>query len=146
MRFLTILTALLLMLVCVAPAKPSAAGAAKPGTRAISALRLQSRGGRSAPRHSRFTPDPVAAHKWTYHYFGHTPAARQMLCIAYTESRYELAATNGANLGPTQINVVAHPWVNGWRLTHSWRYAMAVSWRISGHGTNFGPWTPDCGA
>ena len=68
-----------------------------------------------------------------------------MLCVAYTESRYELGATNGVNVGPWQVNLTAHPWVNGWRIRRSWRYAAAVSWRISDHGTYFAPWSPDCG-
>jgi hypothetical protein len=69
-----------------------------------------------------------------------------MLCIAYTESRYELAATNGVNVGPWQVNLQAHSWVRPWLIRHSWRYAAAVSWRLSGHGTNFQPWRPDCNA
>lgn len=76
-----------------------------------------------------------------------------MLCVAYTESRYELAATNGVNVGPWQINLSAHPWVDGWRVTQSWRYAAAVAHRLAwtppsnGHPGfySFHPWTPDCG-
>ena len=68
-----------------------------------------------------------------------------MLCVAYTESRYELAATNGVNVGPWQVNLTAHPWVKPWRIRHSWRYAAAVSWHLSGYGTNFSAWSGDCG-
>ena len=62
-------------------------------------------------------------------------------CIAYYESRHRLAARNGVNLGPWQINTTAHPWTNGYLLTHSWRYSARVAYRISHHGTNWTPWT-----
>lgn len=68
-----------------------------------------------------------------------------MLCVAYSESRYELAATNGVNVGPWQVNLTAHSWVDGGRIRQSWKYAAAVSWHLSGYGTDFHPWTPDCG-
>ncbi len=62
-------------------------------------------------------------------------------CIAYHESRYVLAARNGANLGPWQINVTAHPWVNAARLTRSWRYSARVAYRISAGGRDWSAWT-----
>lgn len=76
-----------------------------------------------------------------------------MLCVAYTESRYELAATNGANDGPWQINVTAHPWASPWLLTHSWSYNAWAAHRIAWHPARdghrgyyqFSAWAPDCG-
>lgn len=62
-------------------------------------------------------------------------------CIAYAESRRTLSARNGANLGPWQINVTAHPWVNPWKLTHSWIYSAKVAYRISSGGTDWSAWT-----
>ena len=67
--------------------------------------------------------------------------ARAAWCIAYYESRHQLHARNGANLGPWQINTTAHPWVHPWLLTHSWRYSARVAYRISRHGTDWQPWT-----
>lgn len=95
--------------------------------------------------HSPYTPNPGAARYWVARYFGHGWQARLMLCVAYTESRYELAATNGDNVGPWQVNLQAHPWVNGSKIRRSWRYATAVAWHLSGYGTNFHAWVPDCG-
>ena len=59
------------------------------------------------------------------------------MCIARYESRWTLRARNGANLGPWQINVVAHPWVRPWMLTHSWAYAARVAYRLSAGGTDW---------
>lgn len=61
--------------------------------------------------------------------------------MSYYESRHTLNARNGANLGPWQINVTAHPWANGWKLTHSWRYSAIAASRISKHGTDWSAWT-----
>ena len=66
---------------------------------------------------------------------------RIAVCIAYYESRYELGAVNGANRGPWQINVDAHPWVNASRLTSSWRYSAKVAYRISAGGTDWAAWS-----
>ena len=55
-------------------------------------------------------------------------------CISYYESRHLLGARNGANLGPWQINVAAHPWASPYLLTHSWRYSARVAYRISNGG------------
>lgn len=62
-------------------------------------------------------------------------------CIAFYESRHTLNARNGANLGPWQINVVSHPWVNAQRLTRSWRYSAKVAYRVSSGGTDWSAWT-----
>jgi hypothetical protein len=62
-------------------------------------------------------------------------------CIAWHESRDTLGATNGANLGPWQISVTAHPWVKPWLLTHSWLYSARIAYRISRGGTDWRPWT-----
>jgi len=66
---------------------------------------------------------------------------REAWCISYYESRHRLIARNGSNLGPWQINVVAHPWADSWRLTHSWRYSARVAYRISDGGRNWSAWT-----
>jgi hypothetical protein len=63
------------------------------------------------------------------------------VCIAYYESRYVLAAVNGANRGPWQINVTAHPWSNASRLTRSWRYSAKVAYKISDRGRNWSAWS-----
>ena len=87
----------------------------------------------------------MAAHKWTYHFFGHGDAARLALCVAYTESRYELSPPPNEYLGPWQVSPYWHPWVNRWKMTRSWRYAAAVTYRLSQHGTDFSAWRGDCG-
>lgn len=62
-------------------------------------------------------------------------------CIAWHESRDELAARNGPNLGPWQINIAAHPWANPYRLTHSWLYSARVAYHLSRGGRDWSPWT-----
>jgi len=62
-------------------------------------------------------------------------------CISYYESRHVLGARNGANLGPWQINVTAHPWASPYLLTHSWRYSARVAYRISNGGRDWLAWT-----
>jgi len=81
-------------------------------------------------------PTPMAI---TRHVFGRR--AKVAWCISYYESRHTLTARNGANLGPWQINVSAHPWVNSRLLTRSWRYNARVAYRISDGGTDWSPWT-----
>ena len=66
---------------------------------------------------------------------------RKAWCVAYYESRHTLSARNGPNLGPFQINIVAHPWANPWRLTHSWLYSARVAYRISSGGRDWSAWT-----
>jgi hypothetical protein len=66
---------------------------------------------------------------------------RSAWCVSYYESRHYLAARNGTNLGPWQINVTAHPWANPYRLTHSWRYSARVAYRISAGGRDWSAWT-----
>ena len=63
------------------------------------------------------------------------------MCIARYESGWQLTATNGANLGPWQINVAAHPWASSYWLTHSWLYSARIAYRISRHGYDWSPWT-----
>ena len=69
------------------------------------------------------------------------PRWKQAVCIAHYESRFTLRARNGPNFGPWQINVTAHPWVNPWKLTHSWIYSAKVAYRISHGGTYWSAWT-----
>jgi hypothetical protein len=89
--------------------------------------------------HSRFTPNRAAAVKASKTVFG--PRWRVAVCVAYEESRWELGATNVANLGPWQINTVAHPWADRWRLTHSWLYSARAAYRISDGGRQWSAWT-----
>lgn len=76
------------------------------------------------------------------------PRWRIAWCISFYESRHYLHARNGVNLGPWQISTTAHPWVNPWLLTHSWRYSARAAWRISEGGRSWGAWTTHnlCGA
>ena len=67
------------------------------------------------------------------------------LCVVSDNGGAYQATTNGVNVGPWQVNLTAHPWVKPWRIRHSWRYAAAVSWHLSGYGTNFSAWSGDCG-
>ena len=88
---------------------------------------------------------------WTHRYFGYGWQADLMLCIANRESHYTLGATHqnyptsyGVDYGPWQVNQPSHPWVDFYRIVRSWKYATAVAWRISAHGTNFSPWGGGC--
>ena len=85
------------------------------------------------------TPDPRQAALVSKRVFG--KRWRKAACISWHESRDELSARNGANLGPFQINVIAHPWANRYRLTHSWRYSARVAYRISSGGRDWSAWT-----
>jgi hypothetical protein len=107
--------------------------------------------GVAAQPHSRFTPNWGAAHYWTHRYFGVGWQANLMMCFAKRESGYVLAATHqnyptsyGVDHGPWQVNDVAHPWVNFYRIVRSWHYAAAVAWHLSAHGTDFSPWGGRC--
>jgi hypothetical protein len=66
---------------------------------------------------------------------------RAAWCVSFYESRHSLHARNGVNLGPWQINTVAHPWVDAQRLTRSWRYSAQTAFRISHGGRNWSAWT-----
>ena len=103
-------------------------------------------------QHSRFTPDYGAAHYWTTRYFGHGWQRKLMLCFARRESTYTLAAVHvntpvsvyGRDHGPWQVNDKAHTWVNFHKLVHSWRYAAAVAWHLTGQGKDdFSAWRGD---
>lgn len=87
-------------------------------------------------------PSPLAI---TRRVFG--PHWRTAWCISFYESRHELAARNGPNLGPWQINVAAHSWASAYWLTHSWLYSARAAYRISHGGRDWGPWTTEglCG-
>lgn len=78
-----------------------------------------------------------------------------MICISWRESRWELSPPdNGSSYGPYQINLASHPWLNVYRVTHSWRYAARAARRVAWHPARNGqpgyydlsPWHPDCGA
>jgi hypothetical protein len=66
---------------------------------------------------------------------------RAAWCISFYESHHYLSARNGANLGPWQVNVTAHPWADAYRLTHSWLYSARAAYRISRGGRDWSAWT-----
>lgn len=66
---------------------------------------------------------------------------RVAACIAHYESTDGAHLFNGSNLGPWQINVDAHTWVNRKKVVHDWTYPARVAYRISGGGRNWRPWT-----
>lgn len=65
---------------------------------------------------------------------------RVAACIAHYESTDGARLYNGVNLGPWQINVQAHPWVNRSRVVSDWLYAAQCALRISQGGHDWGPW------
>jgi len=75
------------------------------------------------------------------------PRWRVAACIAHYESTDGAHLYNGPNLGPWQINVAAHPWVDRGRVVSDWLYSARVAWRISSHGTDWQPWSThrNCG-
>jgi hypothetical protein len=66
------------------------------------------------------------------------PLAR---CIAHYESTDGAHLYNGPNLGPWQINVTAHPWVNPRRVVTDWWYSARVAYRISAGGRDWSAWS-----
>lgn len=73
--------------------------------------------------------------------------ARTAECIAHFESTDGAHLYNGSNLGPWQINVYAHPWVDSRRVVSDWLYSARVAYRISAGGTDWSAWSThgDCG-
>lgn len=69
------------------------------------------------------------------------------LCIAHYESTDGAHLYNWPNLGPWQISVTAHPWVDRRRVVTDWLYSARVAYRISKGGTDWGAWATagDCG-
>ena len=63
------------------------------------------------------------------------------LCIAHYESTDGRYLYNGVNLGPWQINVAAHPWVDRKRVVSDWLYSARVAYRISNGGRDWSPWS-----
>ena len=76
-----------------------------------------------------------------------------MLCVAYTESRWELGVSSGSSYGPWQVDPAYHPWADPYRLTHSWAYnawaIRRIAWHPPAQGRpgyyDFSAWRPDCG-
>jgi hypothetical protein len=62
-------------------------------------------------------------------------------CIAHYESTDGAHLYNGVNLGPWQINVAAHPWVDRKRVVSDWTYSAHVAYRISAGGRDWSPWS-----
>jgi hypothetical protein len=67
------------------------------------------------------------------------------LCIAHYESTDGRFLYNGSNLGPWQINVDAHRWVDRRRVVADWLYSARAAYAIAGCGSRRGcdwsPWT-----
>jgi len=66
--------------------------------------------------------------------------ANLALCIAHYESTDGRYLYNGSNLGPWQINVDAHRWVDRSRVVSDWLYSARVAYRISRGGRDWSPW------
>lgn len=80
--------------------------------------------------------------------FGNGYAGRMALCIANRESGYNPRAanwndSNGGSHGLFQINGAHRGWVDFKRIYNP-RYNTAVAWRLSRHGTDWGPWGGRC--
>jgi hypothetical protein len=61
-------------------------------------------------------------------------------CIAHYESTDGAWMVNGPNLGPWQVNVEAHPGVDGARLLSNWWYAARVAYALSDGGRDWAAW------
>lgn len=72
---------------------------------------------------------------------------RVAACIAHYESTDGAKLYNGVNLGPWQISVTAHPWVDRRRVVNDWWYSARAAFKISSGGKNWSAWTThsDCG-
>lgn len=101
---------------------------------------------RSGTRAAAGAPRPALIARISRQVFG--PRWRTASCIAHYESTDGAHLYNGPNVGPWQINMDAHPWANPHRLASDWLYSARVAYRISKHGTDWGPWTTAslCGA
>ena len=86
-----------------------------------------------AARHARATshgaPQPALIAHISKIVFG--GRWRVAACIAHYESTDGAHLFNGVNLGPWQINVAAHPWVDRTRVVTDWLYSARVAYRIS---------------
>lgn len=91
-------------------------------------------------------PQPALIARISKQVFG--PRWRVAACIAHYESTDGAHLYNGPNLGPWQINVAAHPWVNAWRVVTDWWYSARVAYRISDGGRDWSAWSTrgNCGA
>lgn len=91
-------------------------------------------------------PQPVLIAKISKQVFG--PRWRTAACIAHYESTDGAHLVNGSNLGPWQVNVLAHPWASARRLVSDWWYAARVAFRISKGGRDWSAWSTRglCGA
>jgi len=90
-------------------------------------------------------PQPVRIAAISRHVFG--TRWRVAACIAHYESTDGAHLFNGVNLGPWQINVDAHPWVDRRRVVWDWLYSARAAFRISRGGTDWSAWGThaDCG-
>jgi hypothetical protein len=88
---------------------------------------------------TRSVPQPARLAAISQHVFG--ARWRTAACIAHYESTDGAHLFNGVNLGPWQINVTAHPWVDRRRVVNDWWYSARVAWRVSGGGRDWSPWS-----
>lgn len=84
-------------------------------------------------------PQPALIARISKQVFG--PRWRVAACIAHYESTDGAHLYNGSNLGPWQVNVAAHRWVNARRVVADWWYAARVAFRISSGGRDWSPWS-----
>jgi len=69
------------------------------------------------------------------------PHWRIAACIAHYESTDGARLYNGVNLGPWQISVTAHPWVDRRRVVTDWWYSARCAYRISNRGRDWSAWS-----
>ena len=91
-------------------------------------------------------PQPALIARISKQVFG--PRWTTAACIAHYESTDGAHLVNGPNLGPWQVNVAAHRWVNARRLLTDWWYSARVAYRISNGGRDWSAWSTRglCGA
>jgi hypothetical protein len=92
-----------------------------------------------APSAHAGQPQPTRIARISLAVFG--PRAPLARCIAHYESTDGAHLYNGSNLGPWQINVTAHPWVNPRRVVTDWWYSARVAYRISAGGRDWSAWS-----
>jgi hypothetical protein len=92
------------------------------------------------------TPQPRLIARISRVVFG--PHARTAACVAHYESTDGAWLYNGPNLGPWQVSIAAHRWVDRRRVVVDWWYAARVAYVISARGRDWSPWAVHarCGA
>ena len=73
--------------------------------------------------------------------FGLGYAGRVAACIVGRESGWNpFAVSATGDHGLFQFNRLAHPWLDMSRI-YEIRFNVRLAWRMSRHGTNWGPWS-----